>query len=147
MIYRIASQYLSGYPRLKRIIKFIIVGSLSALISFSVLYSLTEWLRLWYVISAILSFIVSACFNFLVNKFWTFGSASRGLAAYHQLLKFFTVYISGLTINTVLIYAFTEFSGLDYRLSWVVATGLVTFWNFGLSQFWTFRPINEPLNN
>ena len=139
MIYSSASRYLSQYPFLKRVMKFLIVGGSSAVINFAIYFSLTEWFNIWYVISAILSFIVAAIFNFCINKFWTFRSLNRGRDAYGEIVKFLVVYVSGLVINTALIYFFKEAGGLDYRLSWVVATGIVTFWNFGLSQFWTFR--------
>jgi len=114
------------------------VGLASAIISFSILFMFTEYLHLWYVISAVLSFIFSAIFNFMANKFWSFKNNLRGRAAYNQGVKFIIVYVSGMIINTFLIYTFTEFVGLDYRLSWVIATGVVTFWNFGFTHFWTF---------
>ena len=48
---------------------------------------------------------------------------------------------SGLFINLAIIYTITEFAGLDYRISWVFATGVVTFWNFGFNRFWTFKAV------
>src|SRR3989344_4247307 len=81
----------------------------------------------------------SAAFNFLANKNWTFRNTDIGWAMINQLSKFATVMISGLIINTAIIYFLTDWFGFDYRLSWVFATGIVTFWNFSFNRFWTFR--------
>jgi putative flippase GtrA len=135
--------YLTRYPFLKQLIKFCIVGGTSAIINFSVLYFLTERLKIHYLASAILGFLISAVYNFLANKFWTFQHPAKGKEAWGQLLRFSIILTAGLTINTFIIYNLTEFFGFDYRLSWLFATGAVTFWNFGLNRFWTFKHRQE----
>jgi len=117
------------------------VGSLAALINFGFYLSLTE-LGLWYVLSSVVGFIVSAIFNFIVNKFWTFENSDSGSDAVVQLVKFFIVMISGLLIHTILLYLITDWVNIDYRISWVIATGLVTLWNYTFNRLWTFRVTN-----
>jgi len=126
-------------PSIRQFVKFCIVGGIAAVINFSFLYALTEWSGWWYIYSAIFGFLISAIFNFNANKFWTFKNRDRGRHALNQVFKFSLVLVAGLLINTLLIYAVTEGVGLDYRLSWVFATGVVTFWNFGFNRFWTFK--------
>ena len=124
---------------LRQLSKFVVIGSISALINFLILYSFTEWLKVWYLISCILGFVISAIFNFLVNKFWTFNNLIKGRQALNQLLRFSIVSVLGLVINILIIYSLTEFVGFDYRISWVFACLIVLFWNFGFNKFWTFR--------
>ncbi|MBU4369527.1 GtrA family protein [Patescibacteria group bacterium] len=124
---------------LRQLSRFVVVGGLSAAINFLILYSFTEWLNVWYLISCILGFIFSAIFNFLVNKFWTFNNLIKGKQAFNQLLRFSVIASSGLLINILIIYSFTEFVGFDYRISWVFACLIVLFWNFGFNKFWTFK--------
>ncbi|MFA6254803.1 MAG: GtrA family protein [Patescibacteria group bacterium] len=131
--------FLNRYPFLKQFCKFCLVGGTAALISFSIYYSFTEYLKMWYIYSSVCSFIISAVFNFLANKFWTFANQERGKQAITQMVKFFVVVFLGLVINTLIIYVLTDWQGIDYRLSWVFATGTVTFWNFGFNRFWTFK--------
>lgn len=131
--------FLSKYPFLKQFIKFCIVGGTAAIIHFSILYSFTEWLNIWYVISNAVGFLFAATFNFIINKLWTFRSQTKGRQIINQIVKFSIVLTAGLTINTLMIYSMTEFVGTDYRFSWVVATGIVTFWNFGFNRAWTFK--------
>jgi len=131
--------FLKQSPFLKQFFKFCLVGGMAAVINFSIYYSFTEWFGIWYIYSAVIGFLISAVFNFLANKFWTFANQERGKQVLAQLLKFFVVVFSGLIINIMIIYALTEWWGIDYRLSWVFATGAVTFWNFTFNRFWTFK--------
>jgi len=124
---------------LRQLSKFVVVGSLSAAINFLILYSFTEWLSVWYLISCILGFIISAIFNFLVNKFWTFNNLIKGKQAFSQLLKFSIIASSALAINTLIIYSLTEFVSFDYRISWGFACLIVLFWNFAFNKSWTFK--------
>jgi len=124
---------------LRQLSKFVVIGGTSALINFIILYSLTEWLNVWYVISSIFGFVLSAIFNFLLNKFWTFNNLIKGKQAFNQLLKFSVIAGSGLVLNVLIIFSFTEFGGFDYRMSWVFACIIILFWNFGFNKFWTFK--------
>ncbi|MBI3290978.1 GtrA family protein [Candidatus Falkowbacteria bacterium] len=131
------------YPSLKQFIKFCVVGGGSAVINFSIYYSFTSWLLVWYVHSAILAFVVSAVFNFTSNKLWTFRNKDQGRQVINQLVKYLTVMISGLTLNTAIIYGLTEWAGFHWLMSWVAATAIITFWNFTFNRFWTFKRREE----
>jgi len=128
---------------LRQFIKFCIVGVIAALIHFLVMYLMTEKFAFWYVYSALSGGIISAIWNFLANKFWTFKNLAFGYQAVSQAVKFFVVICLGVGLNTVIIFMFTDFLNFDYRLSWVFATGIVLFWNFGFNKFWTFRLNSE----
>lgn len=136
--------YIRQYPSLKQFIKFCIVGGTSALINFVIYYSFTQFLFVWYIYSAIWGFCFSAIFNFTVNKLWTFRNKERGRRVVNQLVKFLVVIFSGLIFNTAIIYGLTELAGIHWLLSWVFATGLVTFWNFSFNRFWTFKHHQPP---
>ncbi|MFA6215546.1 MAG: GtrA family protein [Patescibacteria group bacterium] len=141
MIKILLDKYLLKFPLLKQFIKFCIVGGTAALINFSILYSLTEWLNIWYVISNVCGGVVSGIFNFFSNKNWTFRNKEKGRQAYWQMIKFIIVISSGLVVHTLIVYSLTEFIAIDYRLSWVAATGIITLWNFVFNRFWTFRQL------
>lgn len=128
-------------PLLKHFIKFCIVGGSAAALNFTIYYLLVARLDVWYVVAAVWAYALSAIFNFFANKFWTFRHPAQGRAMIRQVGKFAIVLGSGMLINTILIYIGTDFLGFDYRVSWVVATGLVTFWNFAFNRLWTFRHV------
>jgi len=143
-LHHAALRTIRKYPTAKQFIKFGVVGGTSAIINFSIYFSFTKYLGWWYLYSSVLGFVVSAIFNFTSNKFWTFRNPARGRAIIRQAMMFSTVTVSGLIINTIILYILTDWFLFDWRLSWVCATGVVTFWNFGLNRFWTFRH-HEPL--
>jgi glycosyltransferase involved in cell wall biosynthesis len=55
-----------------------------------------------------------------------------------SFIRFLVVGISGLLVNSLVLAAFTEFAGLYYLVSAVVATQASTLWNFGLTEAWVF---------
>ncbi|MDD2807030.1 MAG: GtrA family protein [Patescibacteria group bacterium] len=138
---KIILSQLERYLMMRQLIKFAIVGGSAAAINFIIYYSLTKHFSFWYVYSSAAGFTISAIFNFTSNKFWTFRNKAAGKHALRQVAKFAIVMISGLVINMVIIYFLTDMVGIDWRWSWLLANGVVTFWSFGFNRFWTFRHI------
>ncbi len=134
-----------NFPFIKQVIKFCVVGFSSALINFAVFVFATKVFSVWYIYSSIIAYILSAIFNFITNKLWTFRNPAKGREAVQQAGKFTLVIVIGLSINTLIIYFLTDSYGLDFRLSWVVATAVVVFWNFSFNRFWTFRHKKPPV--
>lgn len=54
------------------------------------------------------------------------------------LLKFAAVGISGIAVNMGFLWVFTEFAGLNYKISSPFAVELSIIWNFFLNNYWTF---------
>lgn len=52
--------------------KFLIVGVSGTLISMAILYSLTEWLHLYYIISFLIGTVAGSINNYLWSKHWVF---------------------------------------------------------------------------
>ncbi len=53
--------------------------------------------------------------------------------------KYYTVGASGVLVNLGFLYFLTEFVGLWYFLSYVIAISVSITSNFALNKFWTFR--------
>lgn len=125
-------------PLIPELLKFAAVGSLGLIINLAVLYALTEFLGLYYLISAVFAFFLAAFSNFTLNKIWTFGEniADRAAVKYAQ---FMAVSIFALLINLLLLFLLTELVGMHYLLSQIIATGLAFAVNFFGNKFWTFR--------
>ena len=62
-----------------------------------------------------------------------FGDGSRRVG------RFVTVGLSGLIVNTAALALFTEYGGLHYLWSAVLATQASTAWNFALTELWVFK--------
>ena len=60
------------------------------------------------------------------------------LGANKNFAKFLLVGLSGLFVNSLALWAFTEVTALHYLLSAILATQVSTLWNFGLTESWVF---------
>ena len=148
---------------LMRFAKFLVVGTIGAVVDFSLLNVLMLTLRAQYIdlgtwhlfgtlaingnltFSNTISFTSAVISNFTWNRYWTYPeSRSKPLAG--QLGQFFVVNIAGLAINLTVLNAldpfFTRLLGpLGYNAAKAVATIVVLFWNFGANRRWTYRGI------
>src|SRR5512147_1129420 len=60
------------------------------------------------------------------------------LAGQANFLKFLTVGMSGLVVNSLALAAFTELAGIQYVISAAIATQVSTLWNFAGTEWWVF---------
>jgi dolichol-phosphate mannosyltransferase len=118
--------------------KFALVGGLGTVINLAVLYALTEYLGLYYLLSAFFAFLVAVTNNFIWNKVWTFRERIGEKTAV-KYNKFFFVSVIALVVNLLFLYFFTEFLGIYYLVSQVLAIALALIINFLGNKCWTFR--------
>jgi putative flippase GtrA len=60
-------------------------------------------------------------------------------AALQRVARFGVVGLTGLLVNSVALFAFTEVAGIHYILSAILATQVSTLWNFAGTDLWVFR--------
>ena len=123
-----------------RFLKFCIVGLSGVFVNMGLLYALTEFLGLFYMLSSFIAIECSFISNFLLNDLWTWRGvgASRHIERLKRLGKFHVVYGIGLAINIGLLYIITEYLGVYYIVSNLVAIAVATLWNFWWSAKWTW---------
>jgi dolichol-phosphate mannosyltransferase len=126
---------------LARFIKFCLVGLSGVGVNMGLLWLLTEYAGLVYMISAAIAVETSIITNFLLNNFFTFrGRSEPGTRPFFQrLLKFNMISLAGLGINLGLLSLFTEVFGIYYLVSNIIAIAIVTLWNYLLNTWWTWR--------
>ena len=135
-------QNLAGYlfykkNTIREFIKFGIVGAIGTFVNIIILYLLTEKIGIYYLISAIFSFVVAMSSNFILNKIWTFKENIRAGFG-KKYLQFSIVSISALLVNLFFLYIFTEVLGIYYIISQVLAIGVALIVNFIGNKAWTF---------
>lgn len=133
---------LAGYLRYKKNVireffKFVIVGGIGTLVNILVLFSFTEFLGIYYLVSAIFAFIFAATSNFLLNKVWTFKEKIRD-SILKKYVSFFSVSVAALLVNLFFLYIFTEFLGIYYLISQILAISVALIINFLGNKIWTF---------
>lgn len=120
----------------KQFLCFAGIGLIGTLAHYLTLVLMVEVAAMKAVFASVLGFGVGALFNYFFNYHITF----RSRKVHHEaLVKFFTVALIGLFLNTLIMILATEFFSLYYLLAQVISTGLVLFWNFTGNRLWTFR--------
>lgn len=123
---------------LKEFSKFSLVGIINTSIHLSLLYVLTEFFSIWYLLSSFLAFLVALTNSFIMNTLWTFKKNIKHKTI-NKYTKFLTISIIAAILNLFLLYVFTEFVGLWYMISQIIAIIFTLMINFIGNKFWTFK--------
>ena len=109
--------------------RYIFVGGTAFVVDFFFLYFFSDICGIYYLISAVLSFIISVLVNYIMSTRWVFNQDNIG----NKVLEFnLFILIStiGLVFTEILLYFFTDIVGLYYLVSKIIASIIVLFWNF-----------------
>ncbi|MCL0075835.1 GtrA family protein, partial [Dehalococcoidia bacterium] len=126
---------------LLRFVKFCLVGLSGVLVHLGLLYLLTEFVGLFYLVSAVISIQSSIISNFTLNNYFTF--ADRRLPGaksfLNRLLKFNLVSLAGLGLNIGVLGLLTEVFGIYYLISALGGIVVAVLWNYLVNTGWTWR--------
>ncbi|MCL5037078.1 MAG: GtrA family protein [Chloroflexi bacterium] len=128
-------------PEIWLFIKFCMVGLFNTGVDWGFFY-LFMWLffsEKTYIIAKICSFSISCVSSYTMNRLWTFQSKEKKVA--WQFFKFLLVSIIGLLLNASIMYLIVSVFHQKYIVGLFFATGMVTFWNFFINKFWTFKDV------
>ena len=123
-----------------RFIKFGIVGGSGTVVNLGVQYLLTL-AGLHYIFAGVIATEISIINNFLLNNFWTWkdnpAKTKRSFAA--RLLKYnSSMIITGIAQNMMMIFL-TELFEINDLISKFIAIVIITFVNYAIHYFWTFK--------
>ena len=119
-------------------IKFVLVGCINTLLHLSILYLLVEYFSIYYVFASLIAFIIAVINSFIMNTLWTFKKDIKTKTG-SRYGKFFIVSVIAVMANLLLLYLITEYIGIWYILSQVIATGFSLIINFIGNKFWTYK--------
>jgi len=143
-----------------RFLKFSVVGTLGAVIDFSVLNLLVQVASFPKLVANACSFTTAVISNFVWNRLWVYPE-TRGEPLRKQFVQFAIVNVAGLAINTLIFYLSDRWLlgeagllagpvgalalainvahfDLAYNGAKAIATIAVLFWNFFINRLWTF---------
>jgi len=136
---------------LKRFGKYVTVGLLAASSYWGMLYILTEYVHIWYMISAVVSTVVTSPLAFALHSLWTWKKNTIGgsitnkvvrhwhnpmLLMKSQLAKYYIVGAGGVLLEWVMLFIYTDFVGVWYMVSAFIAAVIVWVITFILRDRW-----------
>lgn len=123
--------------RRRQILKFLIAGGTSTSVDLLIYSTLTYWVGLWYIASAISSFVIAFWISFGLMKFWTFRDRNTEKMMKQTYLYFF-VAIANLGISTLLIYLFVDYIHIHKFISKVIANAMMAAESFFIYRYFIF---------
>lgn len=114
---------------IKQIMRFGVVGVISFLVDYGILYVLTEKANIYYLVSAGISFTVSVIINYLLSMSWVFKSNNKR-GKKEEFILFVIMSLGGLLLNQIMMYVFVDHMNVYYMLAKIVATAIVMVYNF-----------------
>ena len=114
---------------IQQIAKFGVVGILATLLDYVLLFALTEWAGLYYLLSSMLSFSISTIFNYVASVRWVF-AVNQKYSKTRNFVLFVILSIIGLGLNALAMWLGVEFLHWHYMIVKIGATALVMVWNF-----------------
>ncbi|HEU0085984.1 MAG TPA: GtrA family protein [Candidatus Paceibacterota bacterium] len=118
--------------------RYLIAGSLATGTNLGVLYLCVNYLGMWYLTSAIISFCFGVVVSYLLQKFWTFQNYSKE-GMHKQFTLFFFFALTMLGVNTLLMYFFVDILTIWYMLSQALAAIIIAFINYTFFNKVVFR--------
>ncbi len=127
-----------SWDLLLKFIKFGLVGFSGLFIDFGLTWLGKEKLHIPKFIANAIGFSTAATSNYIFNRIWTYQSTNPKIAL--EFSEFFTIALIGLAINTLVIWILNSRFKINFYWAKVIATIVVTLWNFGANTFITFNP-------
>lgn len=126
---------LRAFLRTDILFRYMLGGGLGAVIQFSILSVLHEFLNVDATISSAMSFAVAVVANYSFQYYLTF----RASCAHTRLFRrFVVVAVIGLTINTFFFWILHQTLGLHYIPAQAGAIGVVFGFNYLMNYYYTF---------
>lgn len=122
-----------------QLFRYTIVGGVSFLVDYALLFTLTEYLHLHYLLSATISFVAGLVVNYLISTSWIFRH-SKLKSRSSEFMIYGVIGVIGLLLNNLLLYVFTDWMGIHYMFSKLITAVLVMGWNFMGRKFILFNP-------
>jgi putative flippase GtrA len=123
---------------LVQFVRYTIAGSAALVVDFCVLFLLTRFGAVYYLLSAAVGFVVGLSINYGLSTAWVFGH--RKLHNHTAEFVIFTVIgIAGLGLNELGMWLLTSKAHAYYLVAKLFTAAAVYIWNFGIRKVILFR--------
>lgn len=119
--------------RVLKVVRFCVSGGIGIIFGFVTLYSLTEYLGLWYILSTVITFILTDILGFVIKKIWVFEDKNIK-AVKKQIFLYLLLSITYLMTNTGSLYIMVEYLHIQYIVSQIILTSILSFPSYFISK-------------
>ncbi|KKP91309.1 MAG: GtrA-like protein [Candidatus Nomurabacteria bacterium GW2011_GWD2_36_14] len=119
--------------KIPKIAKFGISGIICVGLYYLTLYCLTEFVEIWYPISAAIGSILSYTSSFLFQKYWTFDNKDKKEIP-KQILRYFIMSGVLLCANSIFLYLLVEYINLKYLIAQIFITVILSIVSYLITK-------------
>ncbi len=120
----------------KQVYRFALVGGLTAVIYYGVLFALVEFAGVGVLLSSSAAYIGATMLNYKLHHAWTFEARVPHSVA---TVRYVVMCVIGFTINYLVMFFGVSDDQSNYLLVQTVAVACVVAWNFIVSSLWVYR--------
>jgi putative flippase GtrA len=131
-----SGQRLLSEASFRQFVKYVITGLVSFSVEISLVYLLTDVVKMWYIYSNSIALFIVFIISFSLNRFWAFQSKQPFMKQFFMSGLLFAL---NLVVGNAVMFFFTEKVHLYYLFSKVIATGLSVTWNFFLYKYYIYK--------
>lgn len=117
--------------------RFAISGGVATATDVALLYLLTEFVGMWYLLSSVFSFMIGSLTHFTISRYWVFKNFDKSY--WRQYSSFFLIHLGGLAINITGLYILVEFIEIYYIIAKLMVVVLGVSWTFWGNKKFTFK--------
>ena len=134
--------------KFRRYITFACVGGVGSLWYFGILYFFTEYMYIWYGLSAVIGTLVALTNNYFINHFYTFRKEKQHNT---NLFKGWLKYVANSAIGDgtdwCVLILLTEAYGIWYMLSALIASGMASVIKYSIAKKFIWGKKGKGMND
>ncbi len=118
--------------------RYVFVGGIAFIADWGSLFLITQC-GVYYLVSAVISFIIGLIVNYILSKIFIFKKEQTDVNPVAEFIVYGIIGVIGLGLTEVIMYLLTTVCGLYYMISKVIAAIIVLIWNFVARKLTLYR--------
>lgn len=110
--------------------RYIFVGGFAAVINFGLLFVMTKFAHMYYLLSNIIGFVGGLITNYILSTKLIF-KVEKSINRFAEFTIYAIIGVIGLGLDTLFMFLLTDKMHIYYMISKIVSTAVVFIWNFG----------------
>ena len=122
---------------IKQLIRYLISGGTSTLITLCAVYIAHDVFSIHYLSASVIANIFGICTSFTLQKLWTFRNTDKKRTGLQGLL-YLTLFLVNISLNTLIMYILVDLFSVWYIASQIVASGIIAISSFFIYKYLIF---------